>query len=117
VADGILVRIPLPVMATILAGLALGVEVLGYEARFGAWSLVLLALPAALAVAFLLEYRTLPHDAGPRRTKPTPAPAPEPPEEEFIDPVEEADRLEHAATVADPSAPETASDVPEPDGR
>jgi hypothetical protein len=107
VADGVLVRVPLPVMTVIIAGLALGVEVLGLAAGYGSWSLALLAIPSALAVAYLLEYRTLPYEPwhpAPRAAPSTLAPADD--HEEFIDPVEEADRLARAEAV-DPSAERT----------
>jgi hypothetical protein len=105
VADGILVRIPLAVMATIVAGLALGVEVLGLAAGYGPWSLALLAIPAALAVAFLLEYRKLPYEPWrPPRASVAP-PTPAEPEEEFVDPVEEADQLEHPSAPPEGTAP------------
>jgi hypothetical protein len=103
VADGVLVRVPLPVMSVIIAGLALGVEVLGLQAGLGAWSLALLAIPGVLAVGYLLEYRKLPYE--PWHPSPRVAPAATAPvedREEFIDPVEEADRLDRAA---DPDAP------------
>jgi hypothetical protein len=110
VADQTLLRVPLPVMATIIAGLALLVEVLGIEARLGVWSLALLAIPGALAVVYLLEYRTLPYEPWHPRPAPTPAtPSPEDDEEEFVDPVEEADRLgQTASSGADPAVDVTA---------
>jgi hypothetical protein len=117
VAGGMLVRIPLPIMTVIIAGLALGVEVLGLVAGYGQWSLALLAIPGVLAAAYLLEYRTLPYEPwhpAPRRPQPAPtlAPAPGADEEEFVDPVEEADRLDSAAappTVADATGTPDAS--------
>jgi hypothetical protein len=101
VAGGVLLRVPLPVMTVIIAGLALGVEVLGLVAGLGRWSLALLAIPGVLAAAYLLEYRTLPYEPwhpAPRRAASAPAASltPGTEEEEFVDPVEEADRLDRA---------------------
>ena len=109
-AGGVLVRVPLPVMTVIIAGLALGVEVLGLVAGLGSWSLALLAIPGALAVVYLLEYRTLPYEPwhlNPRPSPAVPASAPMAEPEEFIDPVEEADRLDSASSpgpAPDPAA-------------
>ncbi len=101
-ADGILIRIPLPVMTVVIAVLALGVEVLGLIAGLGARSLLLLFIPGALAVAFLMEYRKLPYVPWGTRTESPPAS--DLPEEEFIDPVEEADRIAQEPPSAEPSA-------------
>ncbi len=109
--DGVLVRLGLPVMSVILAGLSLGVVVLGVAAGLGGWSLALLVIPGALGAVFLLEYRQLPYEPwhpGPRAAPAVPAAGGE--EEEFVDPVEEADRLD-ATEVADaatdpPATPE-----------
>ncbi len=116
-ATGVLVRVPLPVMTVIIAGLALGVEVLGLIAGLGSWSLALLAIPGALAVVYLLEYRTLPYEPWHLNPRPSPtlspsAPTTEP--EEFVDPVEEADRLDStgssgAAADSAPTADDTSS--------
>ncbi len=100
-ADGILIRIPLPVMAVLIAILALGVIVLGLIAGLGARSLWLLFIPGLLAVAFLLEYRKLPYV--PWGSRPASPAAADLPDEEFIDPVEEADRI-----AQQPAAPDAA---------
>lgn len=113
-AGGVLVRVPLPIMTVIVAGLALGVEVLGLVAGYGSWSLALLLIPGALAAAYLLEYRTLPYEPWHPAPRATPAPArlAEDPEE-FIDPVEEADRLESSEPSGATTEPTDASPSPE----
>jgi hypothetical protein len=118
VPEPVLVRLPLPVMAALVGGLALVVEVLGIEARLGVWSLALLALPAALAIVYLLEYRTLPYEPW-HPPSAAPAAAPSEDEEEFIDPVEEADRLAQTgegsgapAATAGPAGPESDPEAP-----
>jgi hypothetical protein len=117
VASGVLVRIPLPVMTVIVAGLALGVEVLGLVAGYGSWSLALLLIPGALAAAYLLEYRTLPYEPwhSASRAAPAPSVAPDDPEE-FIDPVEEADRLDRTAPPGTPGSSAEVTSPPEPSG-
>jgi hypothetical protein len=120
VAGGVLVRIPLPVMTVVVAGLALGVEVLGLVAGLGSRSLLLLVIPGLLAAGYLLEYRTLPYEPwhpSPRSVPATPAATED--AEEFIDPVEEADRLDRAETpgaTAEPAPPvPTSSGSEEPE--
>jgi hypothetical protein len=108
---GVLVRLPLPLMTIVVAILALVVELLGLAAGLGRWSLALLVIPGALSAAYLLEYRTLPYEPWRPPVRPTPAPVPTPapePDEEFVDPVEEADRLEQQKAPEPPpeGAPE-----------
>jgi len=116
-ARGVLVRVPVVMMAAIVGGVVVLVEALGIVAGLGLWSLGLLVIPGALAVAYVLEYRTLPE---PEPEPPVPAPGPAGPlspgdEEEFVDPVEEADRLSQRPATPDaegavPSAPESEPD-------
>ncbi len=59
-------RLPLPVAALALAGVALTLVVLGFVAGWGSVSLVLLLVPLALATWYLWEYSQLePRDEPP----------------------------------------------------
>jgi hypothetical protein len=95
---GRIAHVPFPLMAVLVAGLALVVEVVGFELRLGLWSIALLAIPLALIVVYLAEYRKLPYVAPlPAAAVPiAPAVVESAPADEadFVDPVEEADRLE-----------------------
>jgi hypothetical protein len=115
VPGGVLVRIPLPIMTVIVAGLSLVVEVLGLVAGYGSRSLLLLFIPGALAAVYLLEYRTLPYEPWHPAPRAVPAPAvvTEDPEE-FIDPVEEADRLESLEVPNASSEPSDPTPGPDP---
>jgi hypothetical protein len=78
-----------PIVLILLAALTFALILLGSAWGLGDRALYLLAIPIALAIAYLAWYRTLPY---------TPPAAPAPPtgpvlEEPFEDPVEEADRL------------------------
>jgi len=86
----------LPVVAALLAVLALGLIVLGRYLGLGVDTFFLLAVPILLAVAYLAWYRTLPYE--PLRPAPPPAVAGDEP---FEDPVEEADRIEGARDDVD----------------
>lgn len=93
---GPLARVPFPIMIGVVAGLALLVEYLGVDLKFGLWSLALLVIPAALALAYLIEFRRLPYE--PPAARPASGSAPQLrsvlDDEPFVDPVEEADRWE-----------------------
>jgi hypothetical protein len=99
----------LPVVTALLAALALGLVFLGRYLGLGVYSLALIAIPLALAVAYLAWYRTLPYE-------PTTGPAASPlgpgTEEPFEDPVEEADRLSRTPGET-PAADEPGEDSPE----
>jgi hypothetical protein len=104
-----LTRVPLGIMAVLVAGLSLAVEFLGVSLKLGFWALALLVLPAGLAVVYLLGYRTLPYEppASPARGPPAAVPADDEP---FVDPVEEADAWESSQPPEDPAgAPEGGS--------
>jgi hypothetical protein len=122
VTDGFLARVPFPIMVVVIAIVALAVEFAGFEAKLGAWSLVLLVIPGALAAVYFTAYVRLPYEPPPARSRPV-APPPTLEDEEFVDPVEEADRLEQGSRVAEGDAgapssrepPSGASSPPEPD--
>jgi hypothetical protein len=100
-----------PVVAVLLAVLVLALLFLGRAWGLGTASFYLLAIPIAIAVAYLAWYRTLPYEphAGPtavpvRRTGVVPD------DEPFVDPVEEADELDRASSTA--SRPEATEERP-----
>jgi hypothetical protein len=82
----------LPVVTALLAALTLGLVLLGRFFGLGTTTFFLLAVPFALAIAYLAWYRTLPYEPA----HPVPA-AEEEDEESFEDPVEEADRIDSGA--------------------
>ena len=85
----------LPVFVVVLAVLTFGVVLLGRYLGLGLDSFFLLAVPVAVAVAYLAWYRTLPLES-PRARAWTED------DEPFEDPVEEADRLEEESVPAGP---------------
>ena len=86
----------LPVVAALLAVLALALLFLGRLWGLGIDSLFLLAVPVALAIAYLAWYRTLPYEPRPAARAPAAVGLPVD-NEPFEDPVEEADELDRAA--------------------
>jgi len=93
------VLLSLPVMAVVVAAITFAVILVGQWFGLGTYTLVLLAIPVAVAVGYLAWYRTLPFEPGPPKSSPG-APVAESDPEPFEDPVEEADRL---AEEGDPS--------------
>lgn len=112
--DGFLARVPFPIMVVVIAIVALAVEFAGFEAKLGAWSLVLLVIPGALAAVYFTAYVRLPYEPPPARSRPVAAP-PTLEDEEFVDPVEEADRLEQGAGGAEGDAGAPPSEPPSGD--
>ncbi len=113
-----------PVVMVLLVALTLGLVLLGrWYWGLGLYTLYLLAIPLALAVADLAWYRTLPFERPqPPLTATGSAPGDDD-EEPFEDPVEEADRLDEA--TEDEKTPEEPADegpddptppVDDPDG-
>ncbi len=115
---GLIARVPLFLMAVIIAGVTL-IALLFYAAAtyhdLGYWRLTFFAPSVVLAAYYLSEYRKLPyepwHFAPPRAPPSAVAVAPVPPvanaaadEEPFEDPVEEADRLEQEKAGETPDA-------------
>lgn len=114
-ASGFLTRLPFSIMVAVIAAVALGAEFLGIELKLGIWSLVLLLVPAVLAAVYLSEYLKLPYDPPPARSRPAAsATTTSLEDEEFVDPVEEADRLDRASPDAagEASAPEGSGPAP-----
>jgi len=96
-----------PVVMGLLVALTLGLMLLGrWYWNLGLYTLFLLAVPLALAVAYLSWYRTLPYQ--PRLPQPAPAPV-SGDEEPFEDPVEEADRWDDS--IDDDKTPEEPTDA------
>jgi len=106
-----------PVVTVLLAGLTLGLLVLGFYWGLGRATIFLLAIPIALAVVYLAWYRTLPY-VPPRPVTGDGSSAED--GEPFEDPVEEADRLDTAKDGTevpeerDDASPETAPEAPAP---
>ena len=75
-ARGVLVRVPVVMMAAIVGGVVVLVEALGIVAGLGLWSLGLLVIPGALAVAYVLEYRKFPNRSRNLPSRPRDPPAP-----------------------------------------
>jgi hypothetical protein len=99
VASDAIGRIPFLVVAAALGVVAFGVVFLGFELKLGVYSLVLLVVPAAVAVVYASQYSrrsSEPGDSGADPDGPTAEP--------FDDPVEEADRMA-GATAAEGSEP------------
>jgi hypothetical protein len=88
-----------PVVAALLAALTLGLILLGSYLGLGPDAFFLLAVPVVLAVVYLAWYRTLPYEAPRTRPNPTGPSAPSTDEEDFEDPVEEADLIESGVEV------------------
>ena len=98
-----IVRLPLPAMTAVIAGLTVVALVLAVKfPAWGLWRFAFFAIPAIVAVYYLNEYRKLPFV--PYHFWPLPAETPAPvsggataadasAEEPFEDPVEEADRM------------------------
>lgn len=97
---------PFWLVATIVGALTLGLIFVGVELKWGAYSYVLVVIPIGVAAAYLVSYaRVMP---------PTPVPSPvprpsstagggdAPQEEEFDDPVEEADRIASGEVLPPP---------------
>ncbi|MGD1099753.1 MAG: hypothetical protein ABR888_05365 [Thermoplasmata archaeon] len=84
------------VVMGLLVALTLVLVLLGeWYWKLGISTLYFLAIPLALAVAYLAWYRTLPYEPKPSPAGAGPVPAPTPDDDEpFEDPVEEADRLD-----------------------
>ena len=97
---GRIAHVPFGIMAVLVAGLALLVEVVGFEFGLGLYSLAFLAIPILVVVVYLVEYRKLPYvpptPASPRPVAPGPGTVPVDATDapDFVDPVEEADLLE-----------------------
>ena len=92
------VLLSLPVVAVALGALTAGLVELGRYLRLGELTLALLAIPIALALAYLAWYRTLPYEppaapSGPGSSRALGISSEEP----FEDPVEEADRFDREA--------------------
>ncbi|MGP8071901.1 MAG: hypothetical protein ACLPZM_02075 [Thermoplasmata archaeon] len=98
-----IVRLSLPLMTAVIAGLTLLALVLVVEIHGGIWRYAFFAIPAIVAVYYLNEYRKLPYEPYqffPQRPAPVAVSSPTltasvtaSPEEDFEDPVEEADRI------------------------
>ena len=86
----------LPVVAVLIGALTAGVVVLGRWLNLGVYGLLLLAVPIAIALAYLVWYSKLPYEPPTPRARPAApgAAAEATPDEPFEDPVEEADRYE-----------------------
>lgn len=100
-------RLPFAVVAVAVGAIALGVVALGFELKLGVYSLVLLAVPFAVATVYLSQYSRQPYE--------TPHPvgaSGESSEEPFDDPVEEADRIaqELAVKEGDPAPTDAETD-------
>lgn len=110
----------LPVVAVLIGLVTIGLLFLGRFLNLGIYTLLLLAVPIALAVAYLVWYSRLPYE--PWRPPATiAAPVAAAPEEPFEDPVEEADRLEteskvtSTATAPEPESEGIADEAAEPE--
>jgi len=105
------VLLSLPVATSALAALALGLIELGRYWGFGLSSLYLLVIPVALAIVYILWYRTLPYvpHPAPERSRPASLTAPAG-EEPFEDPVEEADRIDQGRTEGTSTEEPTAAE-------
>ncbi|HYB77488.1 MAG TPA: hypothetical protein VEE83_02245 [Thermoplasmata archaeon] len=91
-----------PVVAVLLAVLVLALLFLGKAWGLGTMTFYLLAIPVALAIAYLAWYRTLPYEPYTPRTVPPAARAARVVDDEpFEDPVEEADELEREHAIQD----------------
>lgn len=101
----------LPYVLLVLAAVTVAGIYLGLRFGLGLFSLATLAIPVAGAILYLPAYRRLPARPAP----PTPEKGPTASEttaeaEPFVDPVEEADRLDREAAVrAEDAAPDPAS--------
>lgn len=98
------VVLSLPVAAVLLGALTLSLIYLGRYWGFGAYTLLLLVVPIALAAAYLAWYRTLPYEP----VAPRPAGAAQSAaalDEPFEDPVEEADRYAQESGAEASEAP------------
>lgn len=104
----------LPVVAVLLAALALGLIFLGRTYGLGVVTFALLSVPIALAVLYLAWYRTLPYEPPVRspRAEVLDEEGEAPVDEPFDDPVEEADRFESGIDDHD-AAEEPRADAPE----
>jgi len=106
----------LPVVAVLIGALTMGVVVLGRYLDLGVYGLLLLAVPIAVAVAYLVWYSRLPYEPPAPRARPASmaAPAGPVPDEPFEDPVEEADRFDSAAAAQAPPSDQGADEPDEP---
>ena len=94
-----------PVVMVLLVALTLALIVLGqWYWKLGLYTLYLLAIPLALAVAYLAWYRTLPLMQPPPQSAVAKVVPGDDDDEPFEDPVEEADRLDE--TTEDDKTPE-----------
>ena len=103
-----------PVVAALLAALVLALLVLGRAWGLGPITFYLLAIPVALAIAYLAWYRTLPYEPSPRRVGVGATPvAATADDEPFEDPDEEPDLLdrESSAPTDELGADETSEEV------
>jgi len=108
-----LARIPFPSMLAILGLLAIAAVYLGSRALPGDWALAPLVVPLAVAGLYLWEFHQIPYVPPARPTAsvqvappgtpgPSTAPEAEPADPDY-DPVEEADRLDPASRLPEPS--------------
>lgn len=97
-------EIPFVYVATLVAALTVAVLVLGLLVLHWGWyAYGLVLLPILVAAAYLVSYSRV----APPAPSPPPAPmAPAVAEEEFVDPVEEADRIARGETVPPPPSDE-----------
>jgi len=93
----------LPVVAVMIGALTIGLVLLGRYLNLGIYTLLLLGVPIALAVAYLVWYSKLPYEPLRARVPVASSLAAPGPDEPFEDPVEEADRLD-AETKAGPDS-------------
>ena len=87
-------RIPFVVVAIVVAVIAFGLVALGLALRLGLYSLGLLAVPLAIVAVYMVQYSRRPYE--PRFGGGAPDPSLE---EQFDDPVEEADRIDREGTA------------------
>jgi len=86
----------LPVVAVLIGALTIAVIFVGRYWNLGSYTFFLLAIPVAVAVAYLAWYRTLPYEPSRPRAAAVTAPSVEG-DEPFVDPVEEADEFDSEA--------------------